>query len=356
MRIAIVVGTRPEAIKLAPINGLLRDEAYVIHTGQHYTSGMAGTNLEPDLVFDTCPGLDRGQQLGAWISALTPVLRNLRPDVVMVHGDTTSALAANASGTPVVHVEAGLRSYDRAMPEEHNRVLIDHLADLCCAPTDLARNNLLAENVPAGRIVITGNTIVEAVTAALPDRGTQTSILAELGLGGDTFVLATIHRPENTDRPEVLKTIFDELAMLPVPVVLPLHPRTQSSLVASGLDQRATAIRVTGPLDYPALLTLLRAAAVVITDSGGIQEEATVVKRPVLVVRRSNERPEVEAVFGRRVHAGPSISRTISAWLSRISSIHRRLQDAPSPFGDGTAAERVVRATRDLAACWTSTR
>lgn len=349
MRIAVVVGTRPEAIKLAPVAELLGAQAFVIHTGQHHTTGMTG-HLTPDLALDTHHehSSSRGHQLGSWASALDQAMRDHQPGAVLVQGDTTSALAgalaANTTATPLVHVEAGLRSFDRSMPEEHHRVVIDHLADLCCAPTPLVHDNLLAERIPPKRIEATGNTVIEAVTTALPSSDDQTDILDQLGLTREPFVLATFHRPENVDHPEALRAILRELAAVPVPVVFPLHPRTQRQIMTSGLAELAGRLRLTGPLDYPALLTLIRHAAVVISDSGGIQEETTVLKRPILVVRRSNERPEVEDTFGTRVPPGASIAGVTTTWLTRLRPMHARLANMPSPYGDGTASTRIVHA------------
>jgi UDP-N-acetylglucosamine 2-epimerase (non-hydrolysing) len=216
VRIAVVVGTRPEAIKLAPVTKLLGQEAIVIHTGQHFSAGMSG-HLTPHIVLDAHNGGDptRGHQLGNLVTALDRVFGQHHPDVVLVQGDTTSALAAalaaNTADTPLVHLEAGLRSFDRAMPEEHHRVLIDHLADLCCAPTPTARDNLLAERIGPERIEITGNTIVEAVATALPDERQQAQILGDLGLTRFGYMLATIHRPENADNPVNLAAILRQL-------------------------------------------------------------------------------------------------------------------------------------------------
>jgi len=348
MSVALVLGTRPEAIKLAPIADRLGSDALIIHTSQHYTSGM-NSLLALDLVLETGlpPGASRGEQLGAFTAALDRAFRAHRPEVVIVQGDTTSALAgalaANTTGIPLVHVEAGLRSHDRTMPEEHHRILIDHLADLCCAPTPLAHDNLLAEQIPEHRVTLTGNTIVEAATAFLPSTSDQAVVLEQLGLRNTRFVLATFHRPENTDETTALKRILTELANLPVPVLLPLHPRTQHHITALGLDRIAAALRLPGPLDYPTLLTLIRHAGLVISDSGGIQEEVTIFKRPVLIVRRSNERPETESHFGRRVLPGPAISTTAADWLSDLDRLHGVLAHTPSPFGDGTASEVIVR-------------
>lgn len=352
MRIAVVVGTRPEAIKLAPVTELLGREALIVHTCQHYSAGMFG-QLTPNVVLDAHDDRDisRGHQLGDLVTALDHVFAQHEPDAVLVQGDTTSALAgalaANATTTPLVHLEAGLRSFDRAMPEEHHRVLIDHLADLCCAPTTLARDNLLAERIAPERIEVTGNTIVEAVTTTLPDAQEQAHILSNLGLTPGGFVLATIHRPENADHPVNLAAILRQLAGSPVSVVFPLHPRTRRHIRTFGLTDLANRLRLTEPLDYPVLLTLIRHAAGLVTDSGGIQEEATILKRPVLVVRRSNERPEVEQAFGSRtLPTDEGITRTLATWLHDARTINARLADLPTPFGDGTASSHVVQALR----------
>ncbi|MFB9726225.1 UDP-N-acetylglucosamine 2-epimerase [Haloechinothrix salitolerans] len=181
----------------------------------------------------------RGQQLGHLTREIATVLREHPPEMVIVHGDTTSALAgalaANAAVIPLVHVEAGLRSFDRAMPEEHNRVLIDHLADLCCAPTTTAADNLRAERIPTERIVITGNTIVEAARQALPAPRRQDEILEQLGVTTQRYILATVHRPENADNPAVMEQLLVQFTNLPVPVVLPLHPRTRKQIQDHGL-------------------------------------------------------------------------------------------------------------------------
>jgi len=346
-----VAGTRPEAIKLAPVTRLLGPEAVVICTGQHYSAGMSG-HIKPDVVLGVRHDRDltRGRQLGQLISALDDVFGQHHPDAVLVQGDTTSALAgalaANAAGIPLVHLEAGLRSFDRAMPEEHHRVLIDHLADLCCAPTPRARDNLLAERIAPERIEITGNTIVEAVAAGLPCDPEQARILRRFGLTRSGYVLATIHRPENTDNPASLATILREMAAVPAPVVFPLHPRTRRQIAAFGFAGLARGLHRTAPLDYPVLLTLIRGAAGLVSDSGGIQEEATVLKRPVLVVRRSNERPEAEQAFGARTLPGPEISQIMTTWLRDTAAVDARLAGVPTPFGDGTASSRLIQAVR----------
>ncbi|MEV6640568.1 UDP-N-acetylglucosamine 2-epimerase (non-hydrolyzing) [Amycolatopsis sp. NPDC051371] len=349
----LVCGTRPELIKLAPLMRLFGDECSVVYTGQHYDESLYSrirADLPPSSRFHELGvgGGRRGEQLGRTISALDDVLATHPGRVIIVQGDTTSALAgalaANAHGLPLVHVEAGLRSHDRAMPEEHNRVLIDHLADLCCAPTELNRENLLAENVPAERIAVTGNTVVEALLAALPPAREREAVLAGRGLVRDGYALATIHRPENVDDPGPLAVILDELGRLPVPVVFPLHPRTAKSVARFGLSRLLEPLVVLEPQAYTTFLALAAEAAVLVSDSGGIQEEASVLKRPVIVVRRSTERPEIAGTFGVRVPAGPRIGEETARWLEDVAGHRERLRHIPSPYGDGTAAARVVAA------------
>ncbi|GAA1274834.1 non-hydrolyzing UDP-N-acetylglucosamine 2-epimerase [Saccharothrix xinjiangensis] len=355
--VTMVCGTRPELIKLAPLIQLLGQAATVVYTGQHYDAAMYH-RIRRDI---GCPGrfhelavggARRGAQLGSAVAAVDDVLAQHPARAVIVQGDTTSALAgalaANANEVPLVHVEAGLRSYDRAMPEEHNRVAIDHLADLCCAPTPLNRTNLLAEGVPDERIAITGNTVVEALVTALPGREEEDVVLAAHELRPDGYVLATVHRPENVDDPANLETILRELRHLPLPVVLPLHPRTAKRVEGFGLGGLLTGLKVVEPQAYPAFLALARCAAVVVSDSGGIQEEVSVLKRPVVVVRRSTERPEIEGTFGTLVAPGAGVRAEVLRWLDDVPGHRERLERIPSPYGTGSPSTRIAAALRRL--------
>ncbi|MET0237251.1 MAG: UDP-N-acetylglucosamine 2-epimerase (non-hydrolyzing) [Kibdelosporangium sp.] len=356
--IAVVLGTRPEIIKLAPVIGQLGRGVRVVHTGQHYSEPMSD-QVSADLALPAVAvnlglgGTDRGAQLGSMISALTREFGAARPAAVIVQGDTTSALAgalaANANDIPLCHVEAGLRSFDRAMPEEHNRVLIDHLADLCCAPTQANGANLTAENIPPERIQVTGNTIIDALQYVRPPSTVATdTALRQLGLTRDRFVLATLHRPENVDRPGVLELLLKQLNALPLPVLLPLHPRTEQRVVEFGLVALLGGMRVTGPLRYPDFLALAGAAAVLVSDSGGLQEEASVLKRPIVVLRRSTERPEVEGTFGIRVDPGPDSEQVLREWTRSVDRRLRRLSTIPSPFGDGESGKRIAAAIQAM--------
>lgn len=353
----MVCGTRPELIKLAPLIRRFGEEASVVYTGQHYDRSMysrirqdiaePGTFVELGL-----GGGRRGAQLGNAVAALDAHFAAEPPDVVIVQGDTTSALAgalaANANDVPLVHVEAGLRSYDRAMPEEHNRVAIDHLADLCCAPTSINFTNLISEGVAADRITVTGNTVVEALEEALPSHDESQKLITALSLHADSYVLATVHRPENVDCRENLETILGELARLPLPVVLPLHPRTAKQVAAFGLDHLLTRLRVIEPQSYKDFLSLARHAAVLVSDSGGVQEEVSVLKRPVVVVRRSTERPEIEGTFGTLVPPGPRVRTEVLRWLDDVSGQRARLAGIPSPYGTGSPSGLIEAAVRKM--------
>ncbi|MBB5957074.1 UDP-N-acetylglucosamine 2-epimerase (non-hydrolyzing) [Saccharothrix tamanrassetensis] len=355
--VTLVCGTRPELIKLAPLIRLFGPRAVVVYTGQHYDRTMyeliRRDIAEPGGYHEfALGGARRGAQLGLAVEAVDDVLAGHRTTAVVVQGDTTSALAgalaANANDVPLVHVEAGLRSFDRAMPEEHNRVVIDHLADLCCAPTPLNRGNLLAEGIPVDRIEVTGNTVVEALEAALPGPEAEAAVLSAHGLHRDTYAVATIHRPENVDDAANLETILRELAALPLPVVLPLHPRTAKRVEQFGLGHLLRALRVTEPQAYPEFLALAGGAAVVVSDSGGIQEEVSVLKRPVVVVRRSTERPEIEGTFGTLVPPGPGVGVEVRKWLDDVAGHRDRLADIPSPYGTGSPSVRIAAALEQL--------
>lgn len=347
--VAFVLGTRPEAIKLADLALLLGEAAWILHTGQHYDpvlgdDVLAGVGFPAPHIELGVGGSSRGQQLGRATALLDDAFRAERPLAVVVQGDTNAtlagALAANAGDVPVVHVEAGIRSFDRAMPEEHNRVLVDHLSERCCAPTEVSVSNLASEGIGGARVVCTGNTVVEAAHRLLPSADARAEQLRSAGLTADGFVLATLHRPENVDRAEPLAAILDELASLPVPVVLPLHPRTAARAESFGLSAALARLRVVLPLPPAPFLGLAAEAAVWVSDSGGLQEEASVLKKPVVVVRRSTERPEVQGTFAELVAPGPEIGERVRAWLDDDAR-RLALAEVPCPYGDGTASAKI---------------
>jgi UDP-N-acetylglucosamine 2-epimerase (non-hydrolysing) len=352
--VAVVLGTRPEIIKLVHVIALLGDAVRILHTGQHYDHALSGQFFE-DLelvnpeIFLEVGGHSRAHQIGEAAGRLESNFQSDPPRAVVVQGDTNSvlagALAANACGIALCHVEAGLRSFDRSMPEEHNRILTDHLADLCCAPTEVAADNLASEGIGGHRVVVTGNTVVEAVLKFLPGAEERKAITDSYPVPAGGFALATFHRPENVDHPDTLRTILDELSSLPLPVLFPIHPRTRQQIDEYQLGSHLRRIWVIPPIGYRHFLALAREAAVLISDSGGIAEEASVLKRPLVVVRKSTERPEVIGTFARRVEPGPEIGETA---IQMIDKGWAHLEDLPSPYGDGSASARSIEALMAL--------
>lgn len=351
--VAFVLGTRREIVKLAPLAGLFADAARVIHTGQHYDARMSEVFFtdcgmrRPDVTLGV-GGMSRAGQVAAAVQNLDTLFAAARPAAVVVQGDTNSALAgalaANAYGIALVHVEAGLRSHDRRMPEENNRTLIDHVSDLLCAPTRGNVENLMAERVDPELVELTGNTVVEALRQALPGPEARAKVLAEVGVQAGRYVLATIHRPENTDDPRVLGAIVAELEAIGAagrPVLFPVHPRTRAALAGVTGGRLAEGLTTCDPFGYREFLALVAECALVVSDSGGIQEETTVLGRPLVVVRRSTERPEALADFASLAEPGPAISLAAFALLADIDAVHARLRDLPSPFGDGRASFRI---------------
>jgi UDP-N-acetylglucosamine 2-epimerase (non-hydrolysing) len=353
--VAVVFGTRPEIVKLADLIRRLGAGAAVINTGQHWDDAMSGAFLRHLGVQPThhleIGGRSRGEQIGDATAGLTRLLGQLHPAAVVVQGDTNSALAgalaANALEVPLVHLEAGLRSFDRRMPEEHNRVVVDHLADLCLAPTEANAANLRAEQIPDERIAVIGNTVVEAVRRLLPAVEERAAILARFGLEAGRFVLATVHRPENTDG-DALGAVLAALAAVPAPVVLPLHPRTAARIAAAGLAPLLAPLRVVEPLPYEPFLGLLAECGVAVSDSGGVQEEVSVLGRPVVVVRRSTERPEVQGTWAQLVDPGPQVAAAVADLWTDLPALHARLAALPSPYGDGTASAQAELAIAGL--------
>jgi len=351
VKLAIVVGTRPEIIKMAPVVRacVARRVPYVLlHTGQHYSFELDGVFFEelglprPHRNLEVGSGT-QSYQIAAVIEKLAPVLEAERPDVVLVEGDTNSvlaaALAANKGGIAVGHVEAGLRSYDRGMPEEINRVLTDHLAEWLFAPTTNARDILIGEGIAAERVVVTGNTVVDELLLQRP-RAERPELFERFGVTRGGYALATVHRAENVDVDARLRAILAGLdaagRALELPVLAALHPRTTTRMAALGLAATG-ALRALPPLGYLDFLGLQAGAALVLTDSGGLQEEACALGVPCVTLRDNTERPESVAV-GANVLAG--------ADADRIVACARRMAARPrtwtNPFGDGRSGERIV--------------
>ncbi len=351
MKIAIEVGTRPEIIKMAPIVRacIARGVDYrLLHTGQHYSFEMDGVFFReldlpaPHLNLEVGSG-SQAYQIAAIVRGMEPVFQAERPDVVLVEGDTNSVLAtaltAQKLGIAVGHVEAGLRSYDRSMPEEINRILTDHLSDFLFAPTDHSRAILRGEGVADARIHVTGNTVVDEVLLQR-DRARDPRVLERFGVRPGRFALATVHRAENTDHEGRLRGIFEGLARcareLDLTVLAALHPRTTQRLTSFGVSLDA-AVRALPPLGYLEFLALHTEAGLVLTDSGGLQEEACCLGVPCVTLRDNTERPEsVEVGANRLAGADPD------AILAAARAMRERRDVWVNPFGDGHSGARIV--------------
>lgn len=309
MKIALVVGARPNFVKAAPLARALcqRDdvEVLLIHSGQHYDDQMSGRFFDelklppPDVNLEVGSG-GQAEQIGLTMLRLRPTLATSRADVLVVVGDvnatTAAALTAQEFGIPVAHVEAGLRSFDRTMPEEINRLVVDAVADAHFTTSVHAEANLRREGIPAERICLVGNIMIDALVDNL-DAARSLGYPRTLGLADRSYALVTLHRPGNVDLAARLRRLIDVLDRVlgVLPVVFPLHPRTRRRLEEAGMLGRVAAregLHLLPPLSYREFLALEASAALVITDSGGVQEETTFLGIPCLTVRENTERPE----------------------------------------------------------------
>ncbi len=302
MRVLTVVGNRPQFVKAAAVSRPLRAvaEEVLVHTGQHHDDELSRVFFaeldvpEPDRQLAIAGGSNTSQT-ARMLAALEPILAETAPDVVLVYGDTNSTLAgglvAAQARVPVAHVEAGMRSFDRSMPEELNRVLTDHLSDLLLVPGAAAAANLAAERV-AGRVVDTGDVMVDVAIAVQPLARERSAALATYGVEPGEYVLVTAHRAGNVDDPTRLARLVEVLAALPLPAVFPVHPRTRARLEAAGLWDRVAglpALRLAPPLGYLDFTALLCSARALVTDSGGAQKEAFVARVPCVTLRDRTE-------------------------------------------------------------------
>lgn len=350
MRVLSVVGARPQFVKLAPIARALegRAEHVVVHTGQHYDELMSDVFFrdlgiaEPDENLAVGSG-PHGAQTGAMLAGLEPILERYEPDWVLVYGDTNSTLAAAIAAVklhrPVAHLEAGLRSFNRRMPEEHNRVLTDHAADLLLAPTQVAMDHLATEGL-ADRSVLVGDVMTD-VLYEVRDRVLDDPPPLPDGIEPGGFSVATLHRPDNTDDPVRLGAILTRLAALPSPVLLAVHPRLRSLAARHGLDLEQGAIRPIDPLAYPELVAAVLRSSGVITDSGGLQKEAFLLRVPCTTVR-----PETEWVETVELGWNVLVDRDLDELPRAVLRARPQETDA-APYGDGDAAGRVADALLD---------
>jgi UDP-N-acetylglucosamine 2-epimerase (non-hydrolysing) len=351
MNFALVLGTRPEIIKMSPIIHELEKKKlgfFILHTGQHFSYNMDRIFFEQLNLPEAKYNLDvgggaHGEQTGKMLAGIEKVLMEEKPDLVLVQGDTNTVLAGALAATKlqikVGHVEAGLRSYDRKMPEEINRVLADHSSNYLFSPTEKSKNILIAEGISENKIFVTGNTIVDAVFQNVRF-AMERKILDELDIKKNMYFLLTVHRQENVDDPIKFAGIIKGLEMLSekynIPVIYPIHPRSKKMINEFGIKLNAD-IRMIDPVDFLDFLKLESCARLVLTDSGGVQEETCILGVPCVTLRNNTERPETIEV-GSNILAG-----TDPGMISKCAGQMLKTGIGwKNPFGDGKASERIV--------------
>ncbi|MEA3323336.1 MAG: UDP-N-acetylglucosamine 2-epimerase (non-hydrolyzing) [Patescibacteria group bacterium] len=355
-KICIVLGTRPEIIKLSPVirETLLHSpDSFIIHTGQHYSQDMDAIFFEelelaePKYNLGVGSGL-HGEQTAKMLTQIEKILLDEKPDIVIVHGDTNSTLAGALTAVkldiPIAHVEAGLRSYDRKMPEEVNRVLVDHISTWLFAPTDGAREQALQEGIASEKIKVVGNTIADALEQNIDIAKKRSTILKKFKLRSKNYILMTAHRPENTDVRKNLENIVNALVEITNKtnkyILWPVHPRTTAVLKKYGLDKvlnENKKILIKEPQGFMDFIILEANAALILTDSGGLQEEACILEIPCVTLRNNTERPESVEV-GANVLVGANTDNIIKTVLQMLDN--KRTWD--SPYGDGKSAQHIL--------------
>ena len=352
MKIAIVIGVRPEFIKMAPFIKLCQEkkiEHYVIHTGQHYSDEMdkqffKDFNLDaPDYVLDT-HSTSTPIQIAKMITGMEDILLKNKPDIVLVYGDSNSALgpalACAKMGISIGHVEAGLRSFDRSMPEEINRVVVDHMSDFLFAPTEICKKNLQNEGINSNRIFVTGNTVVDSIFYIKDIAKNTSKILDSLKLHSGEFSILTLHRPSNVDDEIKLNEILKSLDLLcdefSTKIIFPIHPRTKKNLETFGLSIPKNIITLP-PLGYLDFVHLQNNSQVIFTDSGSIQEEGCVIGVPCITIRDNTERPESVEVGANTLTK--SDYHSIKQAFEKQTKISKSWKN---PYGNGTSSQQIL--------------
>jgi UDP-GlcNAc3NAcA epimerase len=353
VRVLTVIGNRPQFIKAAAVSDRLRavGDEVLVHTGQHYDDELSRVFFDelglprPEHHLELGGG-SNSSQTARMLAALEPLVAETAPHAVLVYGDTNSTLAGALAGAqarvPVAHVEAGMRSYDRAMPEELNRVLADHAADLLLCSSERAAENLRAEGV-GGEIDVVGDVMVDVALLLGPRARERTDVVERYGVEPGAFALITVHRAGNVDEPARLERLVELLEALPLPAVLPLHPRTARRLEDAGLRARVErAVRVAPPLGYLDFTALLYHAQALLTDSGGVQKEAYLAGVPCVTLRDTTEWTET-------VDAGWNVLVDLDREAALAALERPRPAAHPPLYGDGRAGERVVAALARMA-------
>nr|MDO8109113.1 UDP-N-acetylglucosamine 2-epimerase (non-hydrolyzing) [Candidatus Sigynarchaeota archaeon] len=354
MKDAIIIGTRPEIIKCSPLIKLYeqkRVDFVLIHTNQHYSFNMDEIFFEelqlrkPDYNLNVGSG-SHAEQTGKIMVGIEKLLQSEKIGCILVQGDTNtvmgSALAAAKLQVKIGHIEAGLRSFDRSMPEEINRVITDHISDYLFCPTERSRQNALAEGIPHDKIYLVGNTIVDATLRNYEiAKEKATSVLKSMELQDNKYNLLTAHRPANVDDPVRLKQLIDIMQVITTetgnPILFPIHVRTKSRLEATGLLKQVPAqVKLVDPIGYWEFLILEKHASFIFTDSGGVQEEACILRRPCITLRDNTERPETVDV-GANAIVGYDIDKIKKAMVDLAA--HKF--DYVIPFGIGDTSERI---------------
>lgn len=350
MRILTIVGNRPQFIKAAAFSGLLRQrhEEVLLHTGQHYDENLSGIFFselgvsEPERQLSIAGGSNTSQT-ARMLAALEPIIIETAPQATLVYGDTNStlagALAAAQAGVPVIHVEAGMRSFDRSMPEEVNRVLVDHLSALLLCSSQTAAENLAAESA-RGSAAVVGDVMVDLALRWQATARADTTLPARYGVSPRSYLLLSAHRAGNVDIPQRLQALVELIELMPLPLLFPVHPRTRARLREDGLEERLAAnpnVRLLDPLGYAEFTALLCHAKAMLTDSGGVQKEAYLAGVPCITLRANTEWVET-------VEAGWNTLVDLDAQAA-LAALHTTPpDDRPPLYGDGDAAQRCVQA------------